>query len=237
PQFWGKVSCFAIIDGPDGSLNLLTARKYNGTNTVIIINNRTLDPRHRGFYTVPPGATYVSGWSAMNRHHLFYEDLDGDGTKEVISEINGTWNRITVWRADGKALYDASFGPGRRIPARNMRDLDIADLNGDGKKEILAATSSGLVVALDNQCRKVWARRLPSPPEVMKCVAFAQGGLPRIVVACEDGSLLALDNKGELVGRARISGRPTCIDQPGPLPSSLVIIATDQGHVAGLSPW
>ena len=64
----------------------------------------------------------------MNRHHLFYEDLDGDGSKEVISEINGTWNRVTVWSAGGRALYDASFGPGERTPARNMRDLDVGDV-------------------------------------------------------------------------------------------------------------
>ncbi len=135
PQFWGKVSHFAIVDGPNGSLNLLASRKYNGVNNVAIINNRTLDPNPRGFDSVPSGSTYVSGWSSMNRAHLFYEDLDGDGEKEVISEINGTWNRVTVWTRSGTALFDASFGPGERIPAMNMRDLEVADLDGDGKRK------------------------------------------------------------------------------------------------------
>ena len=235
PQFWGKVSHFAIIDGPGGSLNLLAARKYNGTNTVAIINNRTLDPRPRGFHTVPPGATYVPGWSAMNRHHLFYEDLDGDGQREVVSEINGTWNRVTVWRADGRALYDASFGPGRRIPARNMRDLEIAELDGDGNKEILAATSGGLVVALDCRCRKLWARRLPSPPEVMKAVVPGGGGLPLIIVGCEDGSLVALQPQGRPIRTARVAGRPTCIDEVRPAGSSpLAVIGTETGRVCAL---
>jgi hypothetical protein len=225
PQFWGKVSHFAIIDGPDGSLNLLASRKYNGTNTVAIINNRTLDPSPRGFYSVPPGATYVPGWSSMNRHHIFYEDLDGDGVKEVISETNGTWNRVTVWQADGKALYDASFGPGDRIPAMNMRDMDIADLNADGRKEIVVATSSGLIVALDHQCCKLWTKRLTSAATVMKCVKN------NVVAGCEDGTVVVLDGKGEMIRSDKVNGRPTCIVAIG----SLVLLATSKGEIKALN--
>ena len=235
PQFWGKVSCFAFLDGPDGSIHLLAARKYNGTNRVAIINNRTLDPRPRGFHTVPPGHTYVGGWSSMNRHHLFVEDLDGDGTKEVCSEINGTWNRVTVWTAAGKPLYDASFGPGDRIPARNLRDMDVADLDGDGKKEIVVATRSGLVVALDCRCRKLWARRLASPPTVLKCFPPAAGVPARIVAGCEDGRVVMLDGQGKPSGQGSVQGRPTCIGalRQGAAPQ-IVLLATAKGEIAGL---
>jgi len=232
PQFWGKVSHFAIIDGPDGTLNLLASRKYNGTNRVAIINNRTLDPNPRGFHTVPSGSTYVPGWSSMNRHHLFYEDLDGDGEKEVISEINGTWNRVTVWQTNGKALYDASFGPGERIPAKNLRDLDIADLNGNGKKEIVVATSSGLVVALDHQCRKLWARRLESAPEVLRCVVPPIPQTSWIAIGCDDGAINVLDGTGQLVRLGKVSDRPTCIGVLSiPSAHSVVLFATDSGEV------
>ncbi|MHC4745391.1 MAG: FG-GAP repeat domain-containing protein, partial [Planctomycetota bacterium] len=232
PQFWGKVSHFAIIEGPDNTLNLLASRKYNGTNRVGIINSKTLDPNPRGFHTVPPGATYVPGWSSMNRHHLFYEDLDGDGEKEVVSEINGTWNRITVWRADGTALYDAGFGPGERIPAKNMRDVDVADLDGSGKKEIVVATSSGLVVALDHKCRKLWAQRMASPPVVMKCVAAKHSKEPWICIGCEDGAIVVLNGKGELVRSGKVTGRPVCVDTLE-IPSNWrsVLFATDRGEV------
>jgi hypothetical protein len=232
PQFWGKVSHFAMIDGADGSLNLLASRKYNGTNRVGIINNRTLDPRPRGFNSVPSGSTYVPGWSSMNRHHLFYEDLDGDGVKEVTSEINGTWNRVTVWSAAGKPLYDASFGPGERIPAKNMRDLDVADLDGDGKKEIVAATSGRLIVTLDHQCRKLWATRLASAPTVMTCVRPKSGSQQWVVVGCENGRLIVLDAKGKMIRAAKVSGRPTCIDVlEDPSGAPLVLLATDTGQV------
>jgi hypothetical protein len=232
PQFWGKVSHFAIIDGPDGSLNLLASRKYNGTNRVAIINNKTLAPNSRGFHTVPSGSTYVPGWSSMNRYHLFYEDLDGDGVKEVISEINGTWNRVTVWQSNGKALYDASFGPGERIPAMNMRDLDIADINGNGKKEIVVATSLGLIVALDHQCRKLWARRLTSAPDILKCVVSPISQTPLIVIGCDDGTINVLDGAGQLVRLGKVSGRPTCVGVLSiPSMHPMVLFATDSGEV------
>ena len=232
PQFWGQVSHFAIVNGQDGSLNLLASPKYNGVNQVAIINNRTLDPNPRGFDSVPAGSTHVSGWSSMNRQHLFYEDLDGDGEKEVISEINGTWNRVTVWTKAGKALYDASFGPGESIPVKNMRDLEVADLDGDGKKEILAATSAGLVVALDNRCRKLWARRLADAPVVMKCVKPSTQAKPWIIVGCESGTVMALNGNGQPMRDGRLDGTPTCIESTAdPMGGQRVVFGTSKGEI------
>ena len=227
PLFWGKNSHFQIVDAPDGSLNLLAARRYSGVHHVSVVSNKDLKLTGRTFNGVPPGHTYVGGWSSMNRDHLFYVDLDGDGVKEVVSEINGTWNRVTVWSATGKALFDASFGPGERIMAKNMRDLDVADLDRDGKQEIVAATSSALVVALDCQCRKVWAKRLPSPVAVMK-IMTPPGAAPWIVLGSDDGSVSVLDGQGALIRQDRVSGRPTCI---AALDQSRVVLATTKGEV------
>ncbi len=213
PQFWGKVSTFALIDGPGGTRNLLAARKYNGTNTVAIVNSATLNPSPRGFISVPPGHTYMPGWSSMNRYHLFYEDLDGDGTREVVSEINGTWNRVCVWSAEGKPLHAANFGPGPRIPARTMRDLDVCDLDGDGKREIVAATSRGMVVALDHECRKRWAERLARPAEVLACVHPKGAERARTVLGCDDGRVRVLDAAGKLVAVGSAGGRPACLER------------------------
>ncbi len=258
PQFWGKVSHFVIVDGPEGSLNLLASRKYNGTNRVGILNNKTLDPKPRGFHTVPAGATYVPGWSAMNRYHLFYEDLDGDGTKEVISEINGVWNRVTVWSASGRPLYDASFGPGKRISSRrdvkSMRDLDVGNLDGGKTQEIVTATSSGMVIALDHQCKKLWARKLDAPATVLACATQridvtetrrdtppgstrrAVSDRPWLAVGCEDGTVLGLDGRGRPILRTMIRGRPTCIDAYASPRGSVVVIATSKGRVRGFMP-
>jgi len=231
PQFWGKVSHFAIVDGPDGSLNLLAAKKYAGHGAVRIINNRNVTPGDSGFLSVPPGHEFMRGWSNMSRQHILYEDVNGDGVKEVITDMNGAWNRITVYTAAGKPLHDVSFGPGERIPYKNLRDLDIADLDGDGKKEIVSATSNGLVVALDCQCRKVWAKRLPTPATVMKIMRLA-GRSPWIVVGCEDGAILLLDGTGEFIRRGSVSSQPTCIAALDESDHTRgVLLATQKGEV------
>jgi outer membrane protein assembly factor BamB len=233
PQFWGKVSHFTFVDGPSGSLNLLASRKFNGVNNVAVINNQKLDPSPRGFNTVPRGATFVPGWQSMNRHHLIYEDLDGDGKKEVISDINGTWNRVTVWQADGKALYDANFGPGAGIPAKNMRGMDIADLDGDGKKEILVATSSGLVVALNHKCQNIWTTRLENAPTVLKCITSQDGKTPLVFVGCEDGSVIVLNGAGEPIRSAKVNGSPMFVERIVIVSkSSVVLLVTDMGEVS-----
>lgn len=236
PQFWGDPHVFQIVDGPGGTLNLLAARRINGNDTLGIINNETLNPDQRGFHTVPEGHTYVGGWASMNRYHILYEDLDGDGTREVISEKNGSWNRVTVWDAQGTALYDASFGPGADSPTRNMRDLVVADLDGDGTKEVVTATSSALVVAFDHELNKRWARALPSAPNVMADVA-APGGAGRwLVVACDDGTVVALDAQGRVVRTARIEGRPgdegIAVLETAAGPA--VVVGTARGEVAVL---
>jgi hypothetical protein len=228
PIFWGPVSDFEVIDGPEGSLNLVCSQRWNGTDLAAVVNNRTLDPNPRSFYTVPTGHTDVGGWSAQNRLHIFYTDLDGNGAKEVVSETNGTWNRVTVWDVNGNALADASFGPGESIPTIDMRDLDLADLDGDGKQEILAATWLGLVVALDHQCRKLWATKLPSPPTVMQVVR-ADDGTPWIIAGCEDGTVAALDAQGRITRLGAVDGAPTRITAEG----STAILATKTGETKG----
>ncbi len=229
PVFWGPGMKFNLVDAPDGSINLLIARWHNDGHALAIINNRTLDPNPRGFAGVPSGHSNIGGWDCMNRKHIFYEDVDGDGKKEVVSEINGFWNRVTVWAADGTPLYNAQFGPGQNTtPGANMRDLDIADLDGDGKKEILTATFNGLVVALNHRCEKLWARRLPSPPTVLK-VAQSQ-----IFVGCEDGTIVVLDGKGNVVRTGKVLGRPTHVEVISADNGALVLLGTDRGELKAM---
>ncbi|MDE2998397.1 MAG: hypothetical protein OXU79_04880 [Gemmatimonadota bacterium] len=227
PVFWGPGSRFALIDGPEGNIDLLIARQPTDSHAMAVVNNLELDPKQRAFRDVPDGHTDIGGWACMSRKHIFHEDLDGDGKKEVVSEINGTWNRVTVWTEDGRALHNVHLGPGQRIPADNVRDFDVFDLDGDGRKELLAALSGGLILALDHRCEKVWSRRLPSPPAVMAAVRAESGA--RVVAGCEDGTLVVLDGVGEVVRSGRLTGRPTCIETF----DGTVVVATDEGQVSG----
>lgn len=150
-----------------------------------------------------------------------------------------------VWDSNGQAKYNMNFGAGNAMPYRNMRDLDVADLDGDGKKEIIVATDGGMIVALDCQCRKLWARRLPSPPTVIKALPARGPRQTQILVGCEDGGVLVLaipsvgDRRsptewaGTPIQSARLTGSPTDIVTLETGDSIIAILGTDGGQVAG----
>ncbi len=209
------------MPGAEGSVNLLASRKITDGPSLGVINNRTLDPTPRSFYGVPAGHTHVSGWMDQTRHHIFVEDLDGDGKKEVVSEITGAWNRVTVWDLQGKPLHNVQFGPGARDGGRDIRDLDLGDLDGDGRKEIVVALSKGMVVALNHRCEKLWSKKLSSPVAVLKVAGNS------VVVASDDGGVRVLNARGAVVSQGRLNGRPTCIQKL----ASLVAVASEKGEV------
>jgi outer membrane protein assembly factor BamB len=234
PVFWGPGRMFLLVAGPDDSQNLLISRWPNGFDGLAIVNSRTMSDRGRGYVAVPAGHSYVGGWSAQNRTALFYEDLDGDGKKEVTTAINGTWNRVTVYSQTGQPLYNAQFGAGpSSAPRGQMRDMDIADLNGDGKKEIVIGISDGLVVALSNECQKVWSTRISSAPVSLRCVDPPGAELPWVAAGCDDGTVAALNEKGTLVRLGKMTGRATYIETVETPAGPLAVLATDKGEVKG----
>ncbi len=202
PVFWGPGTRFRLIDGPGGAPRLLLAREPTDSHALAVIDPDTLDGTPRAFTEAPKGHSEIDGWACMSRDHIYYTDVDGDGQPEVVSEINGTWNRLTVWAADGTPKYNLQLGPGDAIPARNVRDLELIDMDGDGLPELAVALSNGLVLAANGRCEPLWTRRLNSPPTVLS--AFS--GSDRLVVACEDGTMAVLDGEGEITGAATIDG-------------------------------
>jgi hypothetical protein len=235
PVFWGPGWRFGIRPNADGSRDLLVARQPTDVHALAIVNSRTLTVTGSGFDGVPAGHTNPTGWSTMSRNHLFIQDIDGDGKAEVVSEINGFWNRITVWDLDGRARANAHLGPGRQIPYRNLRDLVVEDLDGDGRCEVAAALDSGLVALLDCRLERRWSTRLPSPPEVLLPVP-GPAGRPVLLAACEAGEVVQLAADGALVARGAVVGRPVAgcvLPRAG---GALAAVATDAGRLCAFAP-
>ena len=234
PVFWGPGRKFLIVDGPDKSKNLLISRWLNGNDFLSIVNSRTMTASGRGYYSPPSGHSFVSGWSAQNRTGLFHTDLDGDGKPEVATTINGTWNRVTVYSEDGKPLHNAQFGPGPSSALRSrMRDMDIGDVDGDGKKKMLVGLAEGLVVCLNSTCEKVWSTRLPSPPLSLRCIEGGKSA--NVVVGCDNGTVVALDSKGTPRQIGQVTGRPTHMTVCDSAEGSIVVLATEKGEVKGFT--
>lgn len=236
PVFWGPIWKFLFLDGPDQTRNLVLVQWPNGSDAPWVLNSEA-GLTGFGFYVTPPGHSYVGGWTAQQRTALTAADLDGDGKTEVITCVNGTWNRVTVYSQEGEALYNAQFGAGAsNTPYAQMRDMEVADLDGDGKQEIVVGTYERLLVALDGQCRKVWSRLLPAAPRRIQAIAAADGAGSRLVVGCEGGQVLTLSGSGEILSQGKVDGVPVerlLLDTPeGPR----VVFGTDQGTVATLAP-
>ena len=237
PVFWGPGSRFALVPGPAGGTDLLVARQPADGAGLSVVDSETLQVRASNAYnSVPAGHTAdCGGFASTTRQHLLLADVDGDGAPELVSEVNGTLSRVTVWElGSGRALASAQFGTvsleggrtmgreGRR--ALGVRDLDAVDLDGDGRIEILVALATGRVVALDGACRPLWSRRLDSPPLVL-------GGLSGrgVVVGTEDGAVLRLDASGRPAAQGCVRGAPMHLALLG---GEWAVVGTDQGRVA-----
>jgi len=177
-------------------------------------------------------AEYGNGYA-----RIIAEDLDGDGKQEVVGLFNGALNGIHVWDNKGTIIGDAAFGDGRasprpsykkRLPELNMRGLGIADLDGDGKKELCVITSRGFLIALDWKCNKLWTKRMPSEPISLEVFDAGKDGKGIIVVGCRKGGAYSLDAKGVFTGRTNIGGIPLQIVR---LARSEVVSATSKGDV------
>ena len=235
PQFWGPTKNMAVVPGKKDSLNLIAVRYPTDWFNAGVFNNKTMDPSRRGFANFPEGHEHLQAWGTMNHLHLFYEDFDGDGVKELLSETNGAWNRVSIWAADGTPKFDVSLGPGVRSTKRYVRDLAVGDLIQDGGKEIVVVTASKMAVGLTGRCEKLWGSRLPALPTVAWIGSKGKKEDARVFIGCEKGAVCILDAQGNHVATSEVQGTPSCIlgfwDAEG-RPS--VVLGTDQGQVVFL---
>jgi len=66
-------------------------------------------------------------------------------------------------------------------------------------------------------------------------MTISTGETPAIVVACENGDVLRLDARGEVIARGHVDGRATQILSLTTAAGSQVVIATDTGAVAAFA--
>ena len=232
PVFWSVIRQFLMTTAKDGSKNLLVGGWLNGFNQLVAIGSKKIEEVARGYDEFPPGHSSVKGFAVMNRYDNFLTDLNHDGRQEVISAINGSWNRVSIYSEDGKPLFNAQFGPGSSTPRSTMRMMDVGDLSGDGKPEIIVGIASGKIVVLNGQAQKLWAIELSSPPTVVKLVKDRDKKW--VYVGSEDGTIVEMDGQGNILKQGKVTGRPLDI-QVLKEPNRVVVIIDDQGKINGFT--
>ena len=122
--------------------------------------------------------------------------------------LAGAQNRFVIRNAEGKTLYEANFGSGRggfnlQVPAehsRTLRDMAVADLNGDGRKEIAVSHANGSFYIFNEKAEVVKLYNLFAP-----ALSMAAGN-NAFFAGLADGRIVKADASG-IQTIARIQGK------------------------------
>jgi len=170
------------------------------------------------------------------------EDIDGDGRKEIIF---GTKNgKILSINMDGSPKWVYSAEEQRSQVELMFLDTDkansissspnVADINGDGHKEIVFGTESGRLYVLDSKGKQLWSYRAEGPirgtPYVQQ---FANKQVGILFGSC-DKNIYFLNGKGQLLWRynakSEIESTPTIIISERPF----IVFGSNDGIIHAL---
>ena len=72
----------------------------------------------------------------------------------------------------------------------------VADLNGDGKDDIVVTTTAGMTLAIDSSGRQIWMSGVQIPISIPPTVVdLMEDSTPEVLVVNQSGRLYCLDGK------------------------------------------
>ncbi len=160
-------------------------------------------------------------------------DLDADGRPEVIVPLAD--GRLYALRADGTPWWGVSLGEERDSFGSQVLNSSprLADLDGDGRPEIVVGSSDGKLYVFDGDGALRWSYQtgdmILGAPAVADFVAARPG--PEVAVASGDGYVYLLGADGGLVWRRvtrwTIRSTPVAADLDGDGQPELIVGADD----------
>ncbi len=151
-------------------------------------------------------------------------DINGDGALDVVN--GSSTGRLRCWSPKGGYRWDFdNFGY-----ANN--DVAMADLDGDGTPEVLIASATGYIYALDGDGEPIAKAALPDGANNLALLGD-DGAVAEILVACADGSVVALSPKLESVRQHRLPSEALFVEvmQAGAV---TVVVGCRDGSVTAL---
>lgn len=143
--------CSCDLDG-DGKPDLAGTKNIAGTDIVILHNKSTIGTPLFDRYDKTNISTLNINQSTEN---IACGDLNGDGKPDLIASRGGSSpNSFYIFRNTSGAVPD--FAAAVEVflnPGQTLRQIEIRDLNGDGKPELIIANSanSGFLYVIENQ--------------------------------------------------------------------------------------
>ncbi|OGG46758.1 MAG: hypothetical protein A3F84_18230 [Candidatus Handelsmanbacteria bacterium RIFCSPLOWO2_12_FULL_64_10] len=165
-------------------------------------------------------------------------DVNGDGVKEALfGTMDGTLHALPPTVSEYRAISTPPYrmGYAEAVWKVNLGDepsgVVVTDVDGDGEKEIVAASMGGNLYIIDLSGRKRARRDLMRP---LTALTALNGG--EVAVGTADGGVLVCDGRGEVARSCALQGGVTAlravdVDGDG---AEEVVAATTRGQVAGL---
>jgi hypothetical protein len=148
----------------------------------------------------------MHAWLQRGTSGLRVADINRDGRDEIVFTLSGHWNELRVYDTNGKSLWMKFFGPDKS-GSTFMTALDVADLDGDGFREILVGTKRGWVSAFTHQGNILWQKYLGSGITALSASEKRNG----ITVGCQDGAILQIDAEGRGLASGNMGAPVTSI--------------------------
>jgi len=173
-------------------------------------------------------------------------DIDGDGLMEVVF---GTKDGA-VYCLDHEARERWIFRTGEKVSPGDeyFYDLDklhaissapvLADINADGKKEIVVGTDQGTLYVFSCDGKLLWKKQIGGAIRASPKVVDLNGdGQPEILVSSTNRKVMVLNPSGEVLASFKARGPVTCT--PAVLrgergKQSIIIFGTDDGEVIAM---
>ncbi|MBT3379092.1 MAG: VCBS repeat-containing protein [Lentisphaerae bacterium] len=181
-----------------------------------------------GFAALSPGKTNMAGKYTRKVEHVIIADLNANGSSELMYALSGSWNELRVYAGSGQPLWQKAFGPAR-TNSPFFRALDCADIDGDGKQEVLAGLEDGWVYVFRHDGVLAWSRRLDWP--VSGVLGVPGRGA---AIGTTAGYVLMLSPTGDPMRTGRVDGEIATMRRDAR--SRALVIGTAAGVVAEFKP-
>ncbi|MBN2251111.1 MAG: FG-GAP repeat protein [Candidatus Altiarchaeota archaeon] len=143
-------------------------------------------------------------WEYLSKGQVYYldaADIDGDGSVEIVAA--SLWrkneeNLAEVYALDDKGNVKWTYSVKGGIFTAASDPFEVADLDGDGIKEVLVGTNSHGIDVLDSGGNLLWNFPTGNLVNVLYVSDSWEGGRPAVFAGARP-YVYALDEKGDLL--------------------------------------
>jgi hypothetical protein len=151
----GSRASASVIRNANGTLTVATSAE--GSDTLLNVEQLRFTDGLYSFSFANPGAAVVAnfnpanGWVSQDLYPRHAADMNGDGYADIVGfGFAGTW--VSYGSANGgfsaASLVVSNFGQSSGWSTNNLYHRELADVNGDGKADILGFGFAGTWVSL-----------------------------------------------------------------------------------------